>query len=288
MLSISEDEIVEILENAKEIFKGEPNYIELESDKPMIFVGDTHGDIETTKHITKRFLGVNRLVFLGDYVDRSPSEMGSIKNIIHLLELKVKNPDLIMLRGNHEFSSIFSRYDFKEELYDAGFDETKKLFEDVFSQMPYIISTENGLIGLHGGLPNISDSEEIKNLPKGIKDYNCNTIISQIVWNDNVVDNEILEGEEFESNSDRGFYDDGGLIYGESYFSEKMKILGKNVLVRGHDYRAKGFSLNDRILTIFTSRAYTGKGMLKGTYVAVMDDPQKEIKSARDLRIEYV
>jgi len=288
MLSISEDEIVEILENAKEIFKGEPNYIELESDKPMIFVGDTHGDIETTKHITKRFLGVNRLVFLGDYVDRSPSEMGSIKNIIHLLELKVKNPDLIMLRGNHEFSSIFSRYDFKEELYDAGFDETKKLFEDVFSQMPYIISTENGLIGLHGGLPNISDSEEIKNLPKGIKDYNCNTIISQIVWNDNVVDNEILEGEEFESNSDRGFYDDGGLIYGESYFSEKMKILGKNVLVRGHDYRAKGFSLNDRILTIFTSRAYTGKGMLKGTYVAVMDDPQKEIKNARDLRIEYV
>ena len=288
MLSISEDEIVEILENAKEIFKGEPNYIELESDKPMIFVGDTHGDIETTKHITKRFLGVNRLVFLGDYVDRSPSEMGSIKNIIHLLELKVKNPDLIMLRGNHEFSSIFSRYDFKEELYDAGFDETKKLFEDVFSQMPYIISTENGLIGLHGGLPNISDSEEIKNLPKGIKDYNCNTIISQIVWNDNVVDNEILEGEDFESNSDRGFYDDGGLIYGESYFSEKMKILGKNVLVRGHDYRAKGFSLNDRILTIFTSRAYTGEGMLKGTYVAVMDDPQKEIKSARDLRIEYV
>ena len=69
--------------------------------------------------------------------------------------------------------------------------------------------------------------------------------------------------------------------------SEQMNLLNKKVLVRGHNYNLKGYSLNNKVLTIFSSKIYAEYGNLKGIYVAI-SDPQKEIKDALDLRIEYI
>jgi len=287
MLIPSEKEIIEILDDAKEIFKKEPNYLVLKDNKPIVFVGDTHGDFKTTEEIIQRFFEAHRLVFLGDYVDRATSELGSVKNITYLLRLKTEKPeDLIMLRGNHEFRDVFMWHGFSYELQKANLENLQEPFEDVFSQLPYTAVTESGLIALHGGLPNISSLDELKNLPKGVTDDYDNRVISHIVWNDNV--HKDLSPKGFQPNIMRGCSDEHVLMYDESFFNEKMNIIGKNVLVRSHDYYAKGLSFHDRLLTLFSSRKYAKKGPLKGVFVAIMDNPKKEIKTAKELRIEHI
>ncbi|PJA83945.1 MAG: serine/threonine protein phosphatase, partial [Candidatus Nealsonbacteria bacterium CG_4_9_14_3_um_filter_37_29] len=45
--------------------------IEIKKAKKVIFVGDTHGDLEASQKIIKDYLKPeNKFVFLGDYVDR--------------------------------------------------------------------------------------------------------------------------------------------------------------------------------------------------------------------------
>src|SRR3989338_599417 len=280
--------LIQLLDNTSSIFANEPNYKTLGEDKPIVFIGDTHGDFETTKKIVKKFGETHLLVFLGDYVDRAPEGQCSLNNICYLLELKEKNhANIEMLRGNHEFPEIFYYYGFGNEIYEIYENEDLlNNFIELFSQMPYVVTTKNGLIGLHGGLPNISSIDELRNIPKGIKHYSHHKIVSQIVWNDNLKDGASQKDGIFFS--ERDFKLDEAFLYGEPYFSKQMEILGKNVLVRGHDYQAKGFNLNKKVLTIFTSRMYADYGSLKGVYVAVMDDPKKEIKTAKDLRIEQI
>ncbi len=47
--------------------------IEIKKAKKVIFVGDTHGDLEASQKVIKDYLKPgNKIVFLGDYVDRGP------------------------------------------------------------------------------------------------------------------------------------------------------------------------------------------------------------------------
>jgi metallophosphoesterase superfamily enzyme len=90
-----------LLEEAEEVFRGEPRLIHLPNTGKAIFVGDTHGDLEASRSILERYLTDNqKVVFLGDYVDRGEA---SRENIHYLLSMKLQFPeDLIMLMGNHE------------------------------------------------------------------------------------------------------------------------------------------------------------------------------------------
>ena len=60
--------------------------IEIKKAKKVIFVGDTHGDLEASQKVIKNYLKEgNIIVFLGDYVDRGSY---SKENIDFLLEIK--------------------------------------------------------------------------------------------------------------------------------------------------------------------------------------------------------
>jgi protein phosphatase len=287
---LSAKETFSLLEQAYFILQEEPNCIAVKSDTPMLFVGDTHGDYDTTEAVFSRFLGTHRLVFLGDYVDRASKHLGSFRNITFALEQKVKHPETVhLLRGNHEFADIFNVYGFGEELVSMKEGQAMyQSFKRAFAAMPYVVETENGLIGLHGGMPNIKARAELQKLPKGLDLWSDNRTISQIVWNDNVLDSKAKVGDQGIKNSPRGGSLNSLFVYGEPFFSQKMNLIGKQVLVRGHDYDAKGYGLDDRILTIFTSQRYAYDGRLKGVYVAVMDDPQKELNTAKDLKVVWL
>ena len=75
--------------------------IKIKDAKRIIFVGDTHGDLEASQKVIKDYLKPgNKIVFLGDYVDRGPY---SKENLDFLLEIKAKKPNQIyLLQGNHE------------------------------------------------------------------------------------------------------------------------------------------------------------------------------------------
>src|SRR4030042_17701 len=89
LCSMTREEIKDLLNEAEERFASEAKLIQLESGK-VVFAGDTHGDFEATEKIIQRYLKPrNKLVFLGDYVDRGPA---SLENINFLLGQKNENP----------------------------------------------------------------------------------------------------------------------------------------------------------------------------------------------------
>lgn len=67
----------------------------------LLAFGDIHGcrDLLAALLQQVRPTSGDRLVFLGDYVDRGPDSRGVIE---HLLQLRQTHPETVFLRGNHE------------------------------------------------------------------------------------------------------------------------------------------------------------------------------------------
>ena len=146
------------LKEVHHILAQEPRLLKIKGAGSLVFVGDTHGDCDASKKVLKNYLVPNtKIVFLGDYVDRGGS---SIENINFLLSMKLHYPEQIfLLMGNHEGYGIlrFSPTDFWEILSC----EEMKIYKCVLSCMPYALTTENGIIALHGVLPDLDSLEKI-------------------------------------------------------------------------------------------------------------------------------
>jgi len=240
-----------------EIIESEGNLVKPDNPGRMVFVGDTHGDLQATKTVFERYFdGKTVLAFLGDYVDRGDR---SRENINFLLQKKINHPDkVILLQGNHEGIKYrkFGPVNFWNSLSPGD----REKYGDLLSMLPLALSWD-GLIATHGGLPDVSCLEEIDKIERGGNNW------EKITWGDfNEVDGYILGG---------GF---GRPQLGADYFNQAMKNLDKNVLVRSHQPNIPTYLFEKRCITIFTSAAY-------GTNrrVAVAEGP---VKSGRDLLIE--
>jgi protein phosphatase len=220
----------------------------LPKEGKAVFVGDTHGELSTLKQIISDTNFIERvengeklyLVLTGDYVDRGPQ---SIENIETLLELKQKYPDkVILLRGNHETPSVNAGYGFKADLFDAYGETGKEIwgkYNEVFNELPYALVTGNGIVAVHGGIPEgIKSMDDLMKMSSSQKD--------QAVWND-PRDN-INNFEE----SDRGI----GKFFGKKAFSSFMDNVGGKVMIRAHEYSTEGYktSFDDRLITIFSAK----------------------------------
>ena len=111
--------------------------------------------------------------------------------------------DIILLRGNHETPDHRGVRELYFDLRNFGDDCVLDLANTtytVFADLPYVVSTENGLLGLHGGLPDIRSVDDLILIPKGIQGFpdggkglqSGHQIASQIVWNDHVPNREPL------------------------------------------------------------------------------------------------
>ncbi len=67
----------------------------------LIAIGDIHGRMRPLDGLVKQIepLEADRLVFLGDYIDRGPE---SFEVVEYVIALQLKYPKTITLRGNHE------------------------------------------------------------------------------------------------------------------------------------------------------------------------------------------
>ncbi len=79
-------------------------------------IGDIHGCLDKLENLMKQIpadFGRDRIVFLGDYIDRGPDSFGVVE---YLIALQEKHPEtFIFLKGNHEEML---------ELYLAGMDRS--------------------------------------------------------------------------------------------------------------------------------------------------------------------
>jgi predicted MPP superfamily phosphohydrolase len=247
----------------KETFKKESKLIEIGRAKRVIFVGDTHGDLEASQKVIGKYLKPgNKIVFLGDYVDRGQK---SKENLKFLLETKLKHPNQIyLLQGNHEGYKIlkFSPADFWESLSKEEYQKYSQIVE----KFPLAVVVKD-IIALHGALPKIERLEDFEKIKIGDENW------IRICWGDFVEEN----GEYLEINPFTGRPQ-----FGRNYFFKIMQKINKKILIRSHDPKAPRFMYNDLCLTIFTSSAYTEERII------AIADFSREIKTARDLEIRRV
>jgi protein phosphatase len=244
------------------IFEKEPNLIQLPSHGKGVFVGDTHGDLGATERVLSRFLGgTNTLVFLGDYVDRGDF---SRENVDTLLQAKQEHPGgIVLLSGNHE--GFLTKPFFPVSFWEALSVKEQELYEALFSQFPLAATSENGVLALHGALPELADLEEINQIKRGGEQW------ERIVWGDFVE----REGEWM---GDWG----GRPQFGRRYFNRMMDRYRKQVLIRSHQPFAPLFMFQKRCVTIFTSCAY---GLER--HVAIVD-LEKEIRTTEDITLQEI
>jgi hypothetical protein len=251
-----------LFKEVEEILGEETRLIRLPPRGRVVFVGDTHGDLEATREVARRYLKESyRIVFLGDYVDRGNH---SEENIDFLLQLKCKHPeDVFLLAGNHEGYMV-------KEFYPVSFwrslsQKDREAYGLLFSKFPLAATSFNGILALHGGLPELETLEDVNGIEWGDENWN------RIVWGDFVeIDGEVME--------DWG----GRPQYGWQYFERVMDRYQKEVLIRSHQPHAPQLMFQKKCVTIFTSSAY------HPIRTIAIVDMEKEIHSAEDLTLERI
>lgn len=239
-------DLVSLLSEASEELARLPS-LERVSDRSVVVVGDTHGDVETSKKAVEGYLGEGTtLMFLGDYVDRGPFQL---ENLIFLLEEFLKDPRrLILLRGNHETPEMNEWYGFREVVNRAYGPEYHHHFWSLFAQLPISALIGQKLLAVHGGIAReLRTLGQLEELPKGV--VSPQGILAELLWND--PDERI---DYFEPSS-RG---PGTFRYGVKAVSRFLQENGLRSIVRSHEPRPDGASveMEGKVYTVFSCRQY--------------------------------
>lgn len=211
--------------------------VRIRPDRDVVFVGDTHGDLDATEEVFRRYSSAEAtIVFLGDTVDRGSQSRG---NLARILTAVCTDPErTVLLMGNHEAWGIarFSPADFWEGLSPAEKDEAARLL----CLLPWAAWHPAGVLALHGALPDVPRLEEIDGILPGSAAWR------DITWGDWRGTVSSLPRPE----------DTGRPAYGPDTFDLRSRRLGVSVLVRSHQPDAPTYLFDDRCLTVFTSHAY--------------------------------
>ncbi len=249
---LSYKEIMTLLDLAHKALEKQSNLLKLKP--PLVMVGDTHGDFETSLKVFERYK--HKKLFIGDYVDRGEHQLENI----NFLLVKLIKGEAWLLRGNHESMPINYTYGFSDVLireYSSYWMDLFVRYNEVFSLMPYAAKVKKFLV-LHGGLPKgLRKVKEIGKLPR--KDMIPRDERGfQLLWND---PNE--EVEEFSPNLVRG---DGVLYFGAKALRRFLRDNGLKGLIRAHEPKERGYAFTFKdekgglnghlLLTVFSCRYY--------------------------------
>jgi hypothetical protein len=249
----------------RQCLEKESRVVRLPDTGQAVFVGDTHGDVDTTREVLARYFKPGyTLVFLGDYVDRGRK---SLANLTLLLRKKQEAPErLVLLMGNHECYRVqpFVPADFWGRLSESRRD----CFAELLSWLPYAAWSSNGLLAVHGVPPVSSSNGSLVSMGRielGSGSWKT------LVWGDFTQD----------TTYDRQPFAVGGRPqFNEAYFNNAMRRLDCSVLVRGHQVHAPQVLFGNRCLTLITSRA-----CLAPRRIAIADLEADRIATLEDLQV---
>jgi hypothetical protein len=252
--------LVKTLQALEPVLRSQGRLIRLRPDRRIVFVGDTHGDIEGTERVLSRFREPKTtLVFLGDTVDRGPH---SRQNLEHILRAKLETPEAVyLLMGNHEGWGV-ARFTPADFWLGLSHEEEQDLASGLL-QLPYAAWHPGRLLATHGAIPDLGSLDELSRIVPGSPAWR------DLVWGD----------WSSRDGSPRAAWS-GRPTFDPSEFERRTKRLGVNVLVRAHQPSAPTYLYNERCLTLFTSSAYAEIERR----VAVLG-PTFGVESARDLEL---
>ena len=278
-------ETVEILEKERKIGKMQNGTIKgnctwLKTPKDLVVVGDIHGDLESLYKILyeidfETFLANknNKIIFLGDYIDRGSN---SVAVLYTICMLKQTFPDsVILMRGNHEASEEFpfKSHDLPEKISQYfGTDKMYSLALSFFRLLTVMVLVEDRLLLVHGGLP-VHVSEPIKDRCYPTNVNNTLLLLEDMLWNDP----RMLENMAWEK-SRRPY----GKHFGISITQKWLEITHTKALVRGHE-PCNGYRVDHdgRILTLFSCKESYPK--FEAGYLRIKNKDISLIQNADDL-----
>ncbi|XP_074557031.1 serine/threonine-protein phosphatase PP1 isozyme 9-like [Curcuma longa] len=248
-VQLSEAEIRQLCLDAKHIFLGQPNLLELHA--PVKICGDIHGQyLDLLKLFEKGgFPPQSTYLFLGDYVDRGKQ---SLETICLLLAYKIKYPDkMFLLRGNHEDAKINRVYGFYDECKRRFNVRLWKTFCDCFNCLPMVARIDEKILCMHGGLsPELDSLDQIREIerPIEIPDYG---LLCDLLWAD---PDPKSEGW---SESDRGV----SVTFGADKLEEFLAKHDLDLICRGHQVVEDGYEFfgQRKLVTIFSAPNYCGE-----------------------------
>jgi len=245
---LTPNEIKELICMASSLFETEKSLLKVEGRR-FLFVGDTHGDFDSTRKIVNLFLDekYDYIVFLGDYVDRGISQ---IENINYVLCLKLFYPEsVILLRGNHETPLANLHYGFYYEVLQKLNKSFYEMYSELFAKMPYAVLVNNSVLALHGGIAeSLRTIQQIENIGKNLINVR-DPLVLQILWNDPSED--VLGFQP----SMRG---PGIMVFGKDVFEDFAKKNDIDLLIRAHEvfYEGYRYFFGGKLLSIFSARNY--------------------------------
>lgn len=260
--------------------------VELHDVRRLAIAGDVHGDARALLAILdeiqyETFLQdpLNKLVFLGDYVDRGNDSAGVL---CALSRLKRMYPDsVILMRGNHEapVEFPFGSHDLPYHMKGRFGDDAKVLYGkalSLFKAMPLAVVLTGRLFLVHGGLP--TDPEVAGQfrvlVANAHENHVRNRVMEELLWNDP----RELKGEPGWEASSRGL----GKHFGRAITERWLAATGVRVVVRGHEpCRGYRISHGGMVLTLFsTTEAYPNSA---AACIAIDRDDLESVRSADDL-----
>jgi predicted phosphodiesterase len=252
----------------------------------LAIISDLHGDSKSLFRILseinyEQFLSkeLNKLVFLGDYIDRGNDSLSIIYSICYL---KSTYPEsVILMRGNHEAPAEFpfSPHNFPYEIGDRFGNRWRAIYRDILSMFRLLTLATvvtHKLLLVHGGLP--TKEATAANFRESIafaqESQVTDSVLEEILWNDPLQIDENRSRER----SRRGL----GRYFGPPVTHTWLQATGTNAVVRGHE-PCEGFRLDhdNMVMTLFSCmNAYPNSA---AAYLILNAAKLDAIKDAKDL-----
>lgn len=231
----------------------------------LFVVGDIHGEQDSLQEVLALIFKTfdedkDRILFLGDYVDRGNEGLEVFER---LFELKLSlGKKLILLKGNHEDINMNKFYGFLSELYWKLGPESQEFYSellDIYELLPICAYVPGKIVLVHGG---------VTIPPVGLMDIANGKEEFQLLWNDPLDEDYMPRGG-------------GTKAFSEEDLSAFLRKVNAKVMVRGHQFvEGKGHKIfSDRLLSIFSARYG-----FEGAKICVLEvDLEREIKDVFQL-----
>ncbi len=250
------------------LFSSTGRWVKIRTDENPIIIGisDLHGDCRTLNHILDEYffkIPNSILIACGDFLDRNPKSWDNEPTaaLDTLLNLKLQYPDRVfLLMGNHDLSPHTHIPFAPSNAWDMMSGQTLAFYTEVLESLP-IVATVNDIAFAHGVLPTTT---QVDDLPFD-EIYNC-------VWSDYV------EHESLGSDSIRK-------KVGINFFQESLDKFSCNLLIKGHNPFAPLISMNQKCITIQTTRQFHD---ICGSHMVVVDSTKQlnDVQNAKIVTLE--
>jgi diadenosine tetraphosphatase ApaH/serine/threonine PP2A family protein phosphatase len=254
----------------------------------LVIISDLHGDSNSLFRILseinyKQFLSkeLNKLVFLGDYIDRGSDSLSIIYSVCYL---KSTYPDsVILMKGNHEAPAEFpfSPHDFPYEVEDRFGNRWREIYKDIlsmFRMLSLATVVKQKLLLVHGGLPTQEAASE--NFRESIAFAHerqvRNSVLEEILWNDP----RQIDENKGQERSRRGL----GRYFGPNVTRTWLQATGTKAVIRGHE-PCQGFRLDhdNMIMTLFSCTGLYPNSA--AAYLMINASKLDIIQDAKDLSV---